>query len=104
MVQINQEDFIDDREKRQTICKLPGMWQAPDEMSGTMQYRYNLWKVQQGDCCHCGRRESYGSGKPENSREERESRTGKNQCPEEKGSAENRSAEKSCKLLRKLNN
>ena len=54
MVQINQEDFIDDREKRQTICKLPGMWQAPDEMPGTVQYRYNLWKVQQGDCCHCG--------------------------------------------------
>lgn len=58
------------REKRQTICKLPGMWQAPDEMSGTVQYRYNLRKVQQGDCCHCRRRESYGSGKPENSREE----------------------------------
>lgn len=29
---------------------------------------------------------------------------GKNQCLEEKGSAENRTAEKSCKLLRKLNN
>ena len=29
------------------------MWQAPDEMSGTMQYRYNLRKVQQRDCCHC---------------------------------------------------
>ena len=66
MVQINQEDFIDDREKRQTICKLPGMWQTPDEMSGTVQYRYNLRKVQQRDCCHCGRREGYGSGKQEN--------------------------------------
>lgn len=51
-----------------------------------------------------GRRESYGSGKQENHGEKRESRSGKNQCPEEKGSAENRSAEKSCKLLRKLNN
>ena len=33
-----------------------------------------------------------------------ESRTGKNQCPEEKESVENRSAEKRRKLLRKLNN
>ena len=43
--------MTDRKDKRYVSC---GMRQNPDEMSGAVQYRYYLRKMQQGDSGSCG--------------------------------------------------